>query len=394
MRFKNKGRKIYKTKEKNYYGKSPVGKVFSVGLTLLLVGGIGFIGYSVAEPILKYTKKAGDKDITQPVTMATEPLTDESSSGKPNGVPEAEMLKGYALSVNDMVNREILNSALARIPEDYGIEYVEVPLKVSGGKIYYASGVFTAVQSGAAAEGNMPLGEISSAITQAGYKPMALISTFNDNIAPATIHEIGYTTYTDGIQWIDDDAEAGGKPWASPFSTTAVNYNINIIDEVSGAGFGKVICSDFVFPEFRSTDVEILGEHVISPDRYMALTSAANTLYEHITNKGSSMMLEVSAADILSGKSDIMQPMLLKVNTLILDINIDEIKYGVSTGDTVYDFSGAAAYNVDKMLDLIWDEISGFNVVVKITGQNYNPSDTARIVEKLSEREINSYILS
>ena len=33
MKFKNKGRKIYKTKEKNYYGKSPVGKAFSVGLT-------------------------------------------------------------------------------------------------------------------------------------------------------------------------------------------------------------------------------------------------------------------------------------------------------------------------------------------------------------------------
>ena len=32
MKFKNKGRKIYKTKEKNYYGKSPVGKAFSVGL--------------------------------------------------------------------------------------------------------------------------------------------------------------------------------------------------------------------------------------------------------------------------------------------------------------------------------------------------------------------------
>lgn len=57
MRFKNKGRKIYKTKEKNYYGKSPVGKAFSVVLTVLLLGGIGFIGYSVAEPIINYSKK-------------------------------------------------------------------------------------------------------------------------------------------------------------------------------------------------------------------------------------------------------------------------------------------------------------------------------------------------
>ena len=60
MKFKNKGRKIYKTKEKNYYGKSPVGKAFSVGLTVLLIGGIVFIGYSVAEPLINYTKKKGD----------------------------------------------------------------------------------------------------------------------------------------------------------------------------------------------------------------------------------------------------------------------------------------------------------------------------------------------
>ena len=69
MKRKNKGRKIYKTKEKNYYGKSPVGKFMSGLLTVLLIGGIGFIGYSVAEPIINYTQHKGDKPAsTMPVT--------------------------------------------------------------------------------------------------------------------------------------------------------------------------------------------------------------------------------------------------------------------------------------------------------------------------------------
>ena len=399
MRFKNKGRKIYKTKEKNYYGKSPVGKAFSVGLTVLLLGGIGFIGYSVAEPLLKYSKKTGDSDIPQPTTMATEPVTDddnnpingESDSGLDNST--LEPVCGYALSVNDMVNRDILRTALKRIPEDKSIEYVQVPLKASGGKIYYSSNVFTAVQSGAV-QGEMPLGEIASAIIQEGYKPMALVSIFNDNIAPAAFQDLGYLIQSDGTQWLDNRPESGGKPWLSPFSQTAISYNINVIDEISGSGFSKVVCSDFVFPEFRDSDVELLGDSVVSSDRYMTLTSAANTFYEHITGKGSTMLLEVSAADILSGKSDIMQPMLLKVNTIVLSIDLDKIRYGVFTGDTVYEFSGTPAENVSKMLDLISDSISGLNVVVKITAQNYNQSDIDKAIEILAEHNINSYIIT
>ena len=84
MKFKNKGRKIYKTKEKNYYGKSPVGKAFSVGLTVLLIGGIGFIGYSVAEPLINYSKKKGDNPGSSSIESLTEAATDE------NGEPVTE----------------------------------------------------------------------------------------------------------------------------------------------------------------------------------------------------------------------------------------------------------------------------------------------------------------
>lgn len=401
MKFKNKGRKIYKTKEKNYYGKSPVGKAFSVGLTVLLLGGIGFLGYSVAEPIIKYTKKAGDSELPQPTTLPTEAPTDDvgnliGAEAEPTQQEapenETESISGYSLSVNDLLNREVLRTALKRIPEDRDIEYVEVPLKAEGGKLYYASNVFTAQHSGAV-QGQMSLGEIVSTIVQDGYKPIAQISTFNDNITPATFPEMGYLTIDDGSQWIDDDYEDGGKPWTSPFSQAAVDYNISIIDEVSGSGFSKVVCTDFTFPEFRDSDVEYLGGSVVNEERYKAMTSAANTLYDHITNKGSNMLLEVSAADVLKGSKDILQPLILKVNTLVVDIDLDEIRYGVFTGDTVYDFSGNAAENVDKMLGLISEDISSFKVIVKIKGVNFNPSDLLKAADAVKENGYNSCII-
>ena len=105
------------------------------------------------------------------------------------------------------------------------------------------------------------------------------------------------------------------------------------------------------------------------------------------------MFLEVPAADILKYGEDVIQPMTLKVNTLVINIDLDAIRYGVFTGDTVYDFSGTAAENTEKMLDLIADKTSSFKTVVKITGTNYNPSDIAKAEEAVKKHGINSCII-
>ena len=85
-RRKYKGRKIYKTKEKNYYDKSFGGKFFSLLLTLILLGGVAFIGYSFAEPMLNFSKKAGDtvsenlNSIVPETAVSTETVTTQTTS--------------------------------------------------------------------------------------------------------------------------------------------------------------------------------------------------------------------------------------------------------------------------------------------------------------------------
>lgn len=401
MKFKNKGRKIYKTKEKNYYGKSPVGKVFSVGLSVLLIGGIGFIGYSVAEPIINYTKKKGDEQTTISSQTTTQPRTDSDgnivtsnnrgSSGSEN-IQTNEEYKAFVLSYTDLAGADTLQSAIKKVPSDQGIEYVQVPLKISGGRIYYSSSVAMAIQSGAV-QSNIGLSEIVNTIELAGYKPVAFVSTFDDNIVPEVFRDTGYKTIDDGSQWIDDNLESGGKPWMSPFSDSAVSYNADIVDEISSAGFDKIVCSDFIFPDFRETDVEYLGDSVVSSERYMALTSAANLLYERIMTNGSTMMLEVSAADLLQGKNDILKPMLLKVNTVVLNIDLDEIGYGVYTGETVYEFSGTPEENVSKMLDLVSREVEDFNVVVRISGATISTPELVKAVEGIKDHGFSSFVI-
>ena len=399
MKFKNKGRKIYKTKEKNYYGKSPVGKAFSVGLTVLLIGGIGFIGYSVAEPLINYSKKKGDNADSSAVLSATESITDEN--GEPvedntePAVPlplDAEKYRAYALSTNDLIGTDTLKDALKRIPQGESIEFVEVPLKVGGGDIYYASNNYYATSAGLV-RSYIRLKDIVSTISDAGYKPVALVSTFNDNTLPKYFRDMSYITVDDGSQWIDNTVEAGGKPWMNPFSETAVSYNSDIVEEISSAGFNKVVCYDFIFPDFRPSDIEYLGDKVTGPDRYMALTSAANLMYDKIMHNGATMLLEVDAADLLKGKDDVLQPMLLKVNTVVLNIDMDAISYGVYTLDTVYEFNGTPAENVKKMLDLVSDDVEDFNVAVRVSGDTVSTQDLLDAKEEIVDYGFDSYVL-
>ena len=139
--------------------------------------------------------------------------------------------------------------------------------------------------------------------------------------------------------------------------------------------------------------MEYLGEKVTGADRYMALTSAANLMYDKILNNGSNMLLEVNASDLLKGKKDILQPMLLKVNTVILNIDLDVISYGVYTGDTVYEFTGTAAENVKKMLDLVSSDVDDFNVAVRVSGSTLSTQDLLDAKKVIEEYGYDSFVL-
>ncbi len=402
MKFKNKGRKIYKTKEKNYYGKSAAGKAFSIGLTILLIGGIGFIGYSVAEPLVNYSKKKGDKEpvstseivtATESAEITTSYFTDDSGEKiPPRQSVKFETYKAAALKETDLLSADALELAIGKLPTGQGIEYLEVPLKVKGGAVYYSTNVFLAGASKAYPE-MLTLEQIVNTVEKAGYKPAAVISIFNDNLLPVTDGSTGYRTYSTDEQWIDNDPAAGGKPWASPYSELAVNYNADIAGEISAAGFQKVICADLVFPQFRQSDLELLDPELSSPSRSMKMTAAANLLNDRILKKGSSMFVEISAADIIKGSKDILQPMLLNVNTVVLNINIDELSSGVYTSETVYDFSGSVTEKAEKAVKLVESNLSDFNVVIRLSGNSPSMMELIETRDFLIKKGYSSFVL-
>ncbi|MDE5854612.1 MAG: putative glycoside hydrolase, partial [Ruminococcus sp.] len=353
MKRKDKGRKIYKTKEKNYYDKSPMGKFMSTILTVLLIGGIGFIGYSVAGPMIDFSKHKGDEPIEPAVTESTEATeSDETPATEPDtettSGSETKSKISYTAAVideADMTDLKSLQSALEAIPKNKGIEYIEIPLKATGGAIYYASSVEKAEKAGAI-KSALTLEQITESVKKSGFKSSAIVSTFNDNILPVKFPEVSYWTVSDNKIWLDKNQ----KSWTAPYSQDALDYISEIISEISSSGFDKVICSDFVYPEFSERDLTNLEERLSQSDRFMSLTSSANLFYDKLLSNGASMFIEVSAYDVLSGKAEILQPMLLSANNIILNIDLDEMGNGVSDEHTFYEFKGSSTEKINKCL--------------------------------------------
>ncbi|MCQ2491325.1 MAG: hypothetical protein MJ079_07030 [Ruminococcus sp.] len=393
MKRKHKGRKIYKTKEKNYYGKSPLGKFLSAALTVLLIGGIGFIGYSVAEPIINYTQHKGDKP--EEDTTASETLEEtmpEDTSSAAEEPKASEKFQAAGLTPNDMVNAAALKTALSAVPKKAGVEFVEVPLKVRGGKIYFSSVSQEAKKCGAVSS-SLRLEDIAALIKESGYKPAAEISTFCDNQLPTVYPTAGYVTSADGSQWLDNDVKNGGVPWTAPTSSETLGYVSSIIGEVTDAGFERIVCTDIMYPYFRESDLSMLDEQFGRSDRFLALTSAANLFYEKAVSGGASMYVGVSAADMLRGNCDVLQPQLLSANTVVLTVDVDELKKGISDGKMLYEFEGTPAEVTEKCLKFLSDKLKDFNVTIRISSSDATSEELIAAKEKTADCGYTSFVI-
>ena len=118
-----------------------------------------------------------------------------------------------------------------------GVEYAVLTLKDAAGNIYYAS------QAAAAAGGIVaePLdaGHIAAILREEKLIPVAQLAAFKD--PSMAIH------YNGSALWLD--AQKNGNPWLNPYSTAAVEYVGDLVEEVQQLGFEQVVLTNVQFPK-------------------------------------------------------------------------------------------------------------------------------------------------
>lgn len=274
------------------------------------------------------------------------------------------IFNAYHLGTNDLKDAETLSRAIDGIKGSYTM--VVVPLKETGGKLWYKSGVSEA-QLAKAVVGTMTLDEIAKVIRDKGYTPSADISTLEDSIFPATYGDAGYT-FTDGVtHWFDDSIENGGKPWLSPFTELTRNYLNNIVREIASAGFKTILCSDMKFPSFRDSDIELLGTGVTNTT---GLTDLANTLAETAKTNNAQFMVIIPSADIIAGTADVLEPGLS-----------ENVKIAPSM--TLVDLEGRQYERCKEILNIVAGQSMGLKIVPYIRAGGTDASEAIRACTEL-----------
>ncbi len=310
---------IYSKKKRRRKG-SPLRGVLSVCFTFVVAGIIGTVGYSIAKPILEMNRT--DDVQEESAAQTTMPET-QTASYPPSALEQAlstttvvttpvvtepvvrEIQYAVRLPETALENADTLNAAIAaaklNVPE---MQMAVIPMKVQGGVILYDSEVALAKTCGAE-QGTLTASDIVRIARENGCGAIASCSLLYDNLVPDGDPQAGYLTVDDGSRWLDNKKDAGGKPWISPFSESARQYLSDLITEMADAGFAEIWCSDLIFPRFRETDLNYLGDKVKDPARGDVLFQLLEQLAKNAG--GVPLLPQVDAQGILDGTEEAFQ---------------------------------------------------------------------------------------
>lgn len=341
------------------------------------VAALIFVGYSVAGPIGKYIASRPDRTETQPWTPTdTDTVTDDTAAQTAElpavtditksdiSLPVSEEAQtsaaavtepaettvttvseqtaalrdggaAYYLDPDSMSDADSLDAALDELAAS-GCNAVIFPVKTEGGVFHYKTEldfVATVIDGNDPIQSELSAADIVKAAESRGLRPIALMSVLYDNNRYGDYRDGSYRS-EDGDTWLDTSPDKGGKPWLSPFDETAQEYLCDIVTELGEAGFDEIICDDFIFPEFRSSDIDMLGEEV-SPysDRYQALTSLAVMMNNAGNEAGTRVMLRITANSVIRRYSELFYPDELEGCRIMIDYSENNISRTMVAGN-------------------------------------------------------------
>ena len=176
---------------------------------------------------------------------------------------------------------------------------------------------------------------------------IADINVLRDNIAGFN-KDAGFTFEGTTSSWYDNSIEKGGKPWISPFSDKTKEYLTQIATEVSSAGFDTIICSDVIFPPFRNSDLNYIGQTVKDPNRYKALINILNIFSDKSKENKIPLSLELSAKGIIEGTAEVFKLGELPKVNIIADYKTEELKDKITDNGTETILSEMTTYDKVK----------------------------------------------
>lgn len=304
---KKKNIKIKHSKGRLYKKRKSKGrKVLETLVLVILAGGLIFVGYSAAGPLIAHLSGGENTDdISAPWTPSEITSSDsiqntgDSETNLSSSETKAENLGGsgsYLLPQSALENGSSLSNALSEAKKA-GFTVILVPVKDTSGNLLYKSSI-EYVKDTELIKGTLYAGQIVSAAKTNGLIPKAVIPTLMDSGTPGHVEDTGYTFASGGYGWLDNTAENGGKRWVDPFLDGTKKYYSDLSEELNSAGFEEIIISELRFPDFNPIDESFLLARCFEADRYKALTALYKNVFDSSDKKTA---VSINAKDVLDG---------------------------------------------------------------------------------------------
>lgn len=299
---RSKGR-LYKKR------RSPAKTVIETVVLILLAGGLIYVGYNAAGPLISYIQNGGGSGTVTGWTPAESNPNGSQGNGtdNPSSVQTSEITTArqeassngtYLLSQSALKSKKTLDGALENAKKS-GFGTVIIPLKDTTGKFLYKTQIDYIKDIKELAAGALSAKDIADAVKSKGLVPKAVIPTLMDKTSPDRVNDTGYYFVDEQISWYDNDPAKGGKPWVDPYRAGAKKYYSDILNELRTAGFEEIALSELRYPDFHDSDRPRVGEKYFSADRYRGLSEFYQSCYNAANKKAA---VSVNIKDVLDGK--------------------------------------------------------------------------------------------
>lgn len=405
-----KGRKIYRAG--TYQKRRRLKSIFRGFLSVIAVGALIFVGYSVGKPIIKYLEEGNEITESEPWTPpVTTDLIEENNitSVFDNETKDVSTNETSAIVSTIENNTDGFTSLI--LPEDAlgnptlfanqikqaktdGYTAVSVTLKAKGGKVFYKTDSEMAALDENAIVGNMPIMQITSMIKNSGLKMIAEINALEDNNRYGEYRDGSYHML-DGSTWLDAAVNMGGKPWLSPFEDETKEYIRFLTEEAVKAGFDYVTISGLKFPDFRNSDLNYIGNSVKDTNRYKSLIQLADIAKTTAEENNCKFFLRLNAADIIYDKCEVFKPNELNDYCLLIDYNPAEINESIIKGSNEIPVSELKPDEKFKIIFLIIKEkCTDDNSIIPVISENgLNHADYDNLIKEIVSEGYSSFFV-
>ncbi len=292
-------KKQYKVKHYKSRIYNPIrGKIIRTLLIAVLAGALFAAGWFAYEPLMKAINDA-NKEI-----IRNNPISKPESEKKPEELPQEFLDKdtvAVTVPTEKLYDQSAYYAFLASLDDD--VTAVVIDMKTADGEVTYKSSQVSVQNVGAAAENAVDLASYIDTARRAGYDVIARIYAFEDSTAPYNSADMAIRYESEeGVLWLDDSVDNGGKPWLNPYSDTAQKYVLDIVYDAVDLGADAILLDGVRFPEENAAmDYAYFGVGTEETSRGEILARFAKRVYSAVVTSGTDVLIAFDGSAVAGG---------------------------------------------------------------------------------------------